>query len=71
MADFVNITKCMQRSFFVSYKQLAGALWLYFHFYGLRAKYIIQVIYCNGGRQSRWRLHGPWCYAGGMVEMMP
>jgi hypothetical protein len=25
---------------FVSYKQPAGALWLSFHFYDLRAKYI-------------------------------
>jgi hypothetical protein len=41
---------------FISYKQPAGAIWLSFSFYGLRAEYIyIQVIYYNGGRQSRWR----------------
>jgi hypothetical protein len=40
---------------FVSYKQLAGAIWLSFHFMACVTNIYIQVIYCNGGRQSRWR----------------
>ena len=31
----------------------------------------IHEIYCNGGRQSGWRRHGPWCHAGGMMEIIP
>ena len=31
----------------------------------------IQVIYCNIGWQPRWRRHGPWRHAGGMMEIMP
>jgi hypothetical protein len=56
---------------FVSYKQLTRAIWLSFHFMACVPNIYIQVIYCNGGRQSRCRLHGPWCYAGGMMEIMP
>jgi hypothetical protein len=42
---------------FVSYKQPTGAIWLSFHFTACMPNiYIyIQVIYCNGGRQPRWR----------------
>jgi hypothetical protein len=40
---------------FVSYKQPAGAIWLSFHFMACVPNIYIQVIYCNGGRQSKWR----------------
>jgi hypothetical protein len=39
---------------FVSYKQLAGAIWLSFYFMACVTNIYIQAIYCNGGRQSRW-----------------
>jgi hypothetical protein len=39
---------------FVSYKQLAGAICLSFHFMACVLNIYIQAIYCNGGRQSRW-----------------
>ena len=28
-------------------------------------------IYCIDGGQPRWRRHGPWCHAGGMMEIIP
>jgi hypothetical protein len=40
---------------FVSYKQPARAIWLSFHFMACVTNIYIQAIYCNGGRQSRWR----------------
>jgi hypothetical protein len=39
---------------FVSYKQSAGAIWLSFYFKACVPYVYIKVIYCNGGRQSRW-----------------
>jgi hypothetical protein len=56
---------------FVSYKQPAGAIWLSFHFMACVPNIYIQVIYYNEGRQSKVARHGRWCYAGGMMEIMP
>jgi hypothetical protein len=31
----------------------------------------IQEIYCNGEGRPWWWRHGPWCRAGGMMEIIP
>ncbi len=52
-------------------KQPAGALWLSFFLLWPACYIYIHEIYCNDGRQSRLRHHGPWCHAGGMMEIIP
>src|ERR1043165_368100 len=31
----------------------------------------IHEIYCNGEGRPWWWCHGPWCQAGGMMEIIP
>ena len=69
----VNVTNLMyEMIFFVNYdnrQEPYGCFIL-----SLSACYICIYpcdIYCNDESQPRWRHHGPWCHAGGMMEIMP
>jgi hypothetical protein len=55
----------------VSCMQSVGAMWLPFTFLWHVCYVYIQEIYRNEWRKPRWRRHGPWRDAGGMMEITP